>query len=408
MKIISSPPTSWAAFLALLLITASCPAQDCVLKDTLFNIDFGTQDRVQTFNLNALNRYQRSNNSCPDDGFYSYTSYTHNCFNGDWLNIEEDHTPGDKAGRMFLVNAAEQAGDFFIATLAGFTEGDYEFGVFMMNVCKINGGCAPLPPNINITLETPAAVQIIAFNTGLLSQTSTPFWKRYFGFFHIPAGLTTIILRMKNMTNGGCGNDFAMDDITVRRCYREETFIARTLPKNESMPGVKKASVKAADAPVKIDRPEKTIKPDSTPVVSDDRQKRTVEPVLMKRSSAFSTTPPAPLTTRKNPVIKEIVTDPGEIVIELYDNGVIDGDTVSVYHNNALVVAHKGLSANAIRFSIMINENQPYHEIVMVADNLGSIPPNTSLMVVTANKVRHEIFISSSNESNAKIVFTTK
>jgi hypothetical protein len=52
----------------------------------------------------------------------------------------------------------------------------------------------------------------------------------------------------------------------------------------------------------------------------------------------------------------------------------------------------------------VIDAMDPHHELVMVADNLGSIPPNTSLMVVTANNKRYEIFISSSEQKNAKII----
>lgn len=44
---------------------------------------------------------------------------------------------------------------------------------------------------------------------------------------------------------------------------------------------------------------------------------------------------------------------------------------------------------------------QPPHELVMVANNLGSIPPNTSLMIITANDKRYEVFISSSEQKNA-------
>jgi len=80
------------------------------------------------------------------------------------------------------------------------------------------------------------------------------------------------------------------------------------------------------------------------------------------------------------------------------------GDTVTIYHNNKLTVARAGLSEKPISFHIMVNAMHPHHELVMVADNLGSIPPNTSLMVVTANNKRYEIFISSSEQKNAKII----
>jgi hypothetical protein len=118
--------------------------------------------------------------------------------------------------------------------------------------------------------------------------------------------------------------------------------------------------------------------------------------------------PPPVISSRKNSLVKKIETEAGEIRIDLYDNGQIDGDTVSVYHNNSLLVSHAGLSQKAITFRIAINHDSPHHELVMVAENLGSIPPNTSLMVVTAGTNRYELFISSSEQNNAKVVFDLK
>jgi hypothetical protein len=95
----------------------------------------------------------------------------------------------------------------------------------------------------------------------------------------------------------------------------------------------------------------------------------------------------------------------GEIRVDLYDNGEIDDDTVSIYHNNRLLAARSRLSQKAITFRIVVDDAHPHHELVMVAENLGSIPPNTSLMVVTAGEIRHEVFISSTKQKNAKVVF---
>jgi hypothetical protein len=50
----------------------------------------------------------------------------------------------------------------------------------------------------------------------------------------------------------------------------------------------------------------------------------------------------------------------------------------------------------------------PHHELIMVAENLGSIPPNTSLMIITAAKQRFQVFISSSEQKNAKIAIDLK
>jgi hypothetical protein len=46
--------------------------------------------------------------------------------------------------------------------------------------------------------------------------------------------------------------------------------------------------------------------------------------------------------------------------------------------------------------------------VVMVAENLGSIPPNTSVMIVTTGSKKHQVYISSTEQKNAKIVFDLK
>ena len=107
-------------------------------------------------------------------------------------------------------------------------------------------------------------------------------------------------------------------------------------------------------------------------------------------------------------MVKKIETEAGQIKIELYDNGEIDGDTVSIYHNNALVKSHMRLSQKPISISITVDPAQPHHEMIMVAENLGSIPPNTSVMIITTASNRYEVFISSSEQKNAKVVFDLK
>ena len=107
-------------------------------------------------------------------------------------------------------------------------------------------------------------------------------------------------------------------------------------------------------------------------------------------------------------MIKKIETETGEIKINLYDNGEIDGDTVSIYHNNELVKSHMRLSQKPISITIDVNTSQPYHELIMVAENLGSIPPNTSVMIINTPGKRYAVFISSSEQKNAKVVFDLK
>ena len=390
-----------------IFLNAASHAQtgNCIFKDTIFNVDFGTEKNVKEFNLKSLKQYRQVNGPCPDDGFYSYAPKTSDCFAGDWLTIAADHTPNDVDGRMMLINSSYTSSYFFILNFEGFKSStDYEFGVWMMNVCKLNSGCSPMPPNILITLQTPNGKRLADFRTGILAQSDYPAWKRYSGMFTIPADETTVYLRMSNLTNGGCGNDFAMDDITFRECYP-------TPPPPVIEPGPKPVPVIKKNAPPVVQKAVPERKPIKKDMQAINHVPVNIEMVINQQQVTGIKTNhglPLPLLTRKNMLAKQIETDEGEILVELYDNGVIDGDTISIYDNNELIVSHKGLSEKPIAIKIKVDPSHTRHELIMVADNLGSIPPNTSLMVITANKKRYEVFISSSEENNAKVVIQKK
>jgi hypothetical protein len=113
---------------------------------------------------------------------------------------------------------------------------------------------------------------------------------------------------------------------------------------------------------------------------------------------------PKVLKERENNLVKTIITDEELIQVDLFDNGTIDNDTISVYHNNELVIKSGRLSYSPISFKIKNSATDDLHELVIVAENLGEIPPNTALMVITAGKKRYEVFLASNEEKNAKVV----
>lgn len=396
-------------FLSLCTKVKLYAQEDCIFKP-FFTIDFGAVKDIPDLNYLSLERYSRAFSTCPNDGYYSYASYTSDCFNGDWLTFTEDHTPGDVDGRMMLVNASETGGVFFNFAIKNLKENTtYQLATWLVNVCRISGGCAPLPPNITIRIITATGKEIAVFHTGLLSQNAQPFWKKYEGMFTTPAGVNTVLLTMEDVTLGGCGNDFAMDDITLQECIIPTPVVT---PKPEVKQIIKPVENEIKKSTIIIKQQSKKIIPaekKDTPFAIIKRPSpEKLENIPTTKKELPVVTIPKPILTRENPVIKKIETAAGEIIINLYDNGEIDGDTVTIYHNNKLIVSRAGLSEKPITFKINVDATHPHHELVMVAENLGSIPPNTSLMVVTANNKRYEIFISSSEQKNAKIVIDLK
>lgn len=114
---------------------------------------------------------------------------------------------------------------------------------------------------------------------------------------------------------------------------------------------------------------------------------------------------PKVLSSRQNQLVKTITVNTNEIELDIYDDGTIDNDTVSVFLDKKMVIAHAMLTDRPIVMKVHLDEDDDYHEVVMVADNEGTIPPNTSLMIVKAGDKRYEVRIVSTEQKNATVIF---
>ncbi len=103
--------------------------------------------------------------------------------------------------------------------------------------------------------------------------------------------------------------------------------------------------------------------------------------------------------------IPEVEVDTGTIRLDFYDNGEIDDDTISVYVNKTLLFTNERLSAKPSTAFIKIDLQNTFQEIEMVAQNLGSIPPNTALLIVTAGTKRYRLYLTSTDKKNAMVRF---
>jgi hypothetical protein len=112
------------------------------------------------------------------------------------------------------------------------------------------------------------------------------------------------------------------------------------------------------------------------------------------------------LQGRESPVVARIpVTGTDTARIELYDNGEIDGDSVSLFVNNALLAQHVLLAAQPKVLNVPIDKSRSVNTLLLVAENLGRLPPNTALMVVTVHGKTYNLFLSTDYKKNASIEF---
>jgi len=110
------------------------------------------------------------------------------------------------------------------------------------------------------------------------------------------------------------------------------------------------------------------------------------------------------LEPREKDVVKTVTVNSPQIKIELYDNGEIDGDTVTVLINGKLLLYRQMLTDKPLTINFNAFPSTEY-ELVMYANNLGTIPPNTALMMVTAGDRKFEVYLSSSEQKSAAVKF---
>ncbi len=184
--------------------------------DPIFTEDFGsgTTDGPE---LPAGTTSYQFTTGTPNDGDYTISSTT-NYF--DWLSIQ-DHTPGDSNGKLFIVNASFTAGEFYQRQVTGLCENTtYEFSSWLINL-QPAGSCEgnSIPVNVRFQIWDETDSNLLAQgDTGSIPGTGTLEWEQYALVFKTEPGQTSVILKMRNNSNGGCGNDVAIDDILFRSC----------------------------------------------------------------------------------------------------------------------------------------------------------------------------------------------
>jgi N-acetylmuramoyl-L-alanine amidase len=118
---------------------------------------------------------------------------------------------------------------------------------------------------------------------------------------------------------------------------------------------------------------------------------------------------PMPVAISSRPVkeTKTIQVKTNTLKIDILDDAEIDNDIVSVYFNKTLIVDKKALTAKAFSFTVNLVEGKT-NELVLYADNLGSIAPNTALMIINDGATKHELKLSSDFKNNASVRFEIK
>ena len=188
-----------------------------VCSDITFEENFGTgTGRVCIDPAIATTTYLCNETTQVNDGEYSITNISDGLNTG-WHQGMEDHTEGDTDGRMLFVNADFNPGEFYRRTIALSAQTDFAFNAWITTVYDTNTGICGgtgIPSNVIFRIESTAGDLIAETNTGDIQNEENPNWQEFSIDFNTAAN-TEVQLVLINNAPGGCGNDLAIDDITL-------------------------------------------------------------------------------------------------------------------------------------------------------------------------------------------------
>jgi hypothetical protein len=343
---------------------------------------------------------------------------TYSCFDDSWHKIYVDHS--GKGGNFLLVNAADNPKRLIIFPINNLTsDKDYEFSFWVNNVLSSPKGCSPEQPVIEIKIESADGKVLTTFNSGSIPQTSSPVWVPFKVYFTLPASSTGIFIRMENRVPGGCGNDFALDDFVLKICKevveekvvpkkvetvnpnlvkKEEEIKKAVLEEEAKLTAIKEQQLelkKQQDENARIIAEQKA---DLEKLIQDLKaakelleanKKKETEDAALKSEEAKKKEITNLIYKRENPILETVKIKEGPFTISVYDDKLVDGDSISLIVNGEIALMKVPLSKEAQIINYTIDKNNPRIELIFIAENLGTIPPNTgTLEIKSGNKIK--------------------
>lgn len=98
--------------------------------------------------------------------------------------------------------------------------------------------------------------------------------------------------------------------------------------------------------------------------------------------------------SRTNELIEMIETKSNKLILKIKDYGQEDGDRISIYLNEEIIVFDKPVTSKTEIIDISLPKDKKEHKLYFVANSLGNIPPNTTQIQIIIdekkiNKILH-------------------
>jgi hypothetical protein len=247
---------------------------------------------------------------------------------------------------------------------------------------------------------SPNTKKLKGVNTGVIEKTSNHSQCRY--------NLTYIVIDGKEYLNGTIDSkSTVLNILTLGMVPPSYISYTRTSNKTDTTAYMQDWLMKnlPKEPPAEVTKQDTTTPSVIIPVIAAD-----TTPVVIPNPAPVAVADK--IITEKNKrttdTLSVISTDAMELVIKVMDNGVVDGDTVSIIHNGRVIAERISVKATPHEIKIPIGKGNERQEIVLVAHNLGSIAPNTALIIIETRDKQHRLTASTDLSKNAMIIFQYK
>jgi hypothetical protein len=133
----------------------------------------------------------------------------------------------------------------------------------------------------------------------------------------------------------------------------------------------------------------------------DEMQQKIIDSIRTNKDSTYSH------ARREIDIAHTIEVDTGIITLMVYDNGIVDDDTISLYYDGDLLLYKNRISDSALFVRLEI-ANEEDHFLSLYADNLGRIPPNTAFIIIMDGNKRTNLELTSTEIKNGTILIRRK
>jgi len=336
-------------------------------------------------------------------------------FTGVWTGFM--YTQGNQLPYELVISEADNkltAYSFAIFTIDGFEN----IGIKAMKIRRRKGSIVIEDDQLIYNNYTTLAKRVILYSTLSLGKEDSTLTLQG-SFFTRSIDRSSFKGTIRLQKKGNLPEVKIISHLKRMNIWNELSFVRSrpAIKKAETISGVAKAEGSLAHDSASR-KPEinissiKVVNKAETASLPGQKKEITVDPTrptVIAAPAKVPITVAADLATRKTEIIRNILFESDSLVLSLYDNGEVDGDTVSVVVNDLVIIARQGLTTTA-KTTTIYTQNMPGDSlrIIMYAENLGSIPPNTGLLVIQDGDQNHQIRFEGDYQKNSAIILRRK